>query len=409
MSKNKRNPRRILKRVLLIAALVLVLLNLFIIISGRTYLYKGIQETYLKGKKGPSIYDSIVFPVRTAKHADNPEEWRVRGPLIQLDEHSKELLSETKTTSFLIVQNGQIIHESYYGQHTESTRSNSFSMAKSLIALLIGIAVDEGKISSLDAPISDYLPFHLPGEENVTIRDVMGMSSGLNWTESDVNPFSDNAEAYYTDDLPSVLKKKKFVWKPGTKFEYASGNTELLGIMIHEATGMYPTAYFEEKIWSKIGSESDLTWSLDREDGLEKAFCCAYATSRDYAKIGQMILNHGEWNGKQIISSEMLKQIVSPYSKNEPFYGLQFWRYNNPDHPAFYLRGILGQYIIVIPSLNVVIVRTGHERKGKYLIPEDKNEDKNFVQKNQYKERHTEDLFDYFTILDYVLSLEKRN
>lgn len=377
--------------------------------SGRTYLYKGIASTYLRGTTGPTIYDSIVFPVRTAKHAVDPVDWQEINPMIQLDKLSVDLLKETETTSFLILKNGRIIHESYYGEHQEFTRSNSFSMAKSFIGLLIGIAIDEGAIKSLDAPIADYLPFHLEGEENVTIRDVMGMSSGLNWSESGVNPFSDNAAAYYTDDLSEVLKKKKFVWEPGSKFQYASGNSELLGIMIHEATGKYPTAYFEEKIWSKIGSKNDLSWSLDHENGLEKAFCCAYATTRDFARIGQLILNQGEWNGKQVISHQILNEILAPYSANSPFYGLQFWRYNAPENPAVYARGILGQYIIVIPSLNVVMVRTGKERKEKYFIPEDKKKDKEFVERNKYKEYQPKDLFDYYTILNYVLSSEQEN
>ncbi len=407
MSTTKKSFKKILKRIVLYFLAVILLLNLYILFSGRTYLYKGIESTYLKGKTGPTIYDSIVFPVRTAESSSEPVPWRTRTPLIQLNEKSKELLKATQTTSFLIVKDGEIIHESYYGKHTELTRSNSFSMAKSLMGLLIGIAIDEGKISGFDAPVADYLPFHLPGEENVTIRDVMGMSSGLNWSESGVNPFSDNAAAYYTSDLPALLKKKKFIWKPGSKFEYASGNSELLGIMILEVTGKYPTTYLEDKIWSKIDAENKLTWSLDHKDGLEKAFCCAYATTRDFARIGQLILNNGQWNGKQIISSHVLKEILAPYSSKEPFYGLQFWRYNQPKHPAVYLRGILGQYIIVVPSLNVVMVRTGKERKGKYVIPKDKKDDKAYIENNQFKAHHPADIFDYFTILDYVLRIDQ--
>src|SRR5690554_2878723 len=405
--KNKKSFKRRLSRFLLVLLLLFVFVNLTIFITGKTYLYKGIQETYLKGKSGPGIYDSIVFPVRVANHANPTEKWKVKSPLLNINESSKEQLIALKTTSFLIVKNGEIIHESYYDQHNEHTKSNSFSMGKSFIGLLIGIAIDNHEISSFDAPITDYLPFRIPNDEGITIRHLLGMSSGLNWSESGSNPLSDNAEAYYSSDLNEIMKKSRFNKKPGLAFEYLSGNSQLLGIILKEATGVSPTEYFEQHVWSKIGAEHDLFWSLDREDGFEKTFCCAYATTRDYARIGQLILNNGKWNGEEVISSETLNTLLSPFDLKEAHYGLHFWRYNHPVHPAVYARGILGQYIVVIPSLNVVIVRIGHQRKEKYFIPRKKKKDVNFVLENGYKEHHPLDLFDYFSALEYVL--EKDN
>jgi CubicO group peptidase (beta-lactamase class C family) len=233
------------------------------------------------------------------------------------------------------------------------------------------------------------------------------MSSGLDWSESGGNPFSDNAAAYYSADLDAIMKAEQFKTEPGLEFDYASGNSQLLGIILKEATGKHPTDYFAEKVWSKIGSEHDLLWSLDHEDGTEKTFCCAYATTRDYARIGQMILNQGQWNGEQVISSSALNTILAPFNVKSAHYGLHFWRYNHPVHPAVYARGILGQYIIIVPSLNVVMVRTGKERKEKFPIPKRKRRDVDFVLKNGYKEYHPLDLFDYFSALDYIL--EKGN
>src|SRR5690554_2916230 len=405
--KNKRSFKRRLSRFLLVLLLLFVFVNLTIFITGKTYLYKGIQETYLKGKSGPGIYDSIVFPVRVANHANPTEKWKVKSPLLNINESSKEQLIALKTTSFLIVKNGEIIHESYYDQHNEHTKSNSFSMGKSFIGLLIGIAIDNHEISSFDAPITDYLPFRIPNDEGITIRHLLGMSSGLNWSESGSNPLSDNAEAYYSSDLNEIMKKSRFNKKPGLAFEYLSGNSQLLGIILKEATGVSPTEYFEQHVWSKIGAEHDLFWSLDREDGFEKTFCCAYATTRDYARIGQLILNNGKWNGEEVISSETLNTLLSPFDLNEAHYGLHFWCYNPPVLPAVYARGILCQYIVVIPSLNVVIVRTGHKRQAKSFVPRKKKKDVNFVLENGYKEHHPLDLFDYFSALEYVL--EKDN
>ncbi len=402
----KRGFWRRIKRLLLFLLLIFALLNLIVFITGKTYLYKGVQATYLQGKSGPGIYDSVVFPVRVANHDQSPDKWKVDSPIISLDQESLNFLNEIKTTSFLIVKNDSIIHESYYGNHTKFMKSNSFSMAKSFIGLLIGIAVDKGEIDDFDAPISDYLPFDLDHKDEVTIRHLLGMSSGLDWSESGSNPLSDNAEAYYTSDLTEFMKSKTFSKAPGVEFNYASGNSQLLGIILKNATGKSVTEYFEEHIWSKIGSENDLLWSLDQEDGVEKTFCCAYATTRDYARIGQLILNKGKWGEQEIIAEKTLATIISPFNLKSPHYGLHFWIYNHPNHPAVYARGILGQYIIIVPSLNTVMVRTGHQRKENYFIPKNKKEDFDFVLKNSYKEHHPLDLFNYFSILDKVLEQE---
>lgn len=404
MSKKKNFFSTKLGRFIVIALTFLIVLNLIIIFSGKTYLYKGIQETYLKGRTGPGIYDSLVFPTRTARASTEPFKWPVSSSAVGLSLASETLLKETNTTSFLIVKNGEIVHESYYGDHNENVRSNTFSMAKSFIGLMIGIAIDEGKIESFDAPISQYLPFPMEGEEGVTIRDLLGMSSGLDWSESGSDPFSDNAEAYYTTELTAMMKKKKFTWKPGSKFEYASGNSQLLGIILEEATGTHPTDYFEEKVWSKIGTKRDLLWSLDHEDGIEKTYCCGYATTRDYAKVGQMMLNKGQWYDQTIISRAVLEEIESPYNEQEPQYGLHFWIFNHPEHPAVFLRGILGQYVFVIPSLDVVMVRTGHNRKEVYRVPEEEKSNETFLKENGYKDYQPLDILDYYAILDEVLS-----
>lgn len=402
-STHKRGFWKKVKRLLLFLLLIFAFINLVIFITGKTYLYKGIQHTYLQGKSGPGIYDSIVFPVRVAKHSKTPDEWEVSQSPIQLDRASIAILNEINTTSFLVVKDEKIIHESYYGNHSQSMKSNSFSMAKSFIGLLIGIAVDNGEIDGFDVPISDYLPFSSAHDEGITIRHLLGMSSGLDWTESGSNPLSNNAQAYYTSELTEFMKKETFTQDPGVEFKYSSGNSQLLGIILESATGMTTTDYFEEKIWSKIGSENDLLWSLDHKNGVEKTFCCAYATTRDYARIGQMILNEGKWGDEEIISAKTLKTITSPFNLKSAHYGLHFWIFNHPKNPAIYARGILGQYVIIIPSLDVVMVRTGHDRKEKYYIPKKKREDFEFVLKNSYKEHHPLDLFNYFSILDKVL------
>jgi CubicO group peptidase (beta-lactamase class C family) len=390
--------RKIFRATVIFLFLIIVAANLFILISGRTYLYKGLKETYLAGKSGPGIYDSVVFPTRKADKAKKPSSWSFAEDQEKLTQEEKDFLSQIKTTSFLVVKDGEIIHESYYENHKDNTKSNTFSAAKSFIGLMIGVAIDKGHINSFDDPITEYLPFSVPNESLVTIRHLLTMSSGLNWVESGANPLSDNAEAYYGSDLPEIMSAVSFDGEPGKEFIYKSGNSQLLGIILENATGMTATEFLEKQVWSKINTENDLLWSLDQEDGMEKSFCCIYGTSRDFAKIGQLILNEGMWNGKQIISKKTLSSLLEPISKEERFYGLHFWRYEDPENQAFYARGILGQYIVAIPSLNTVIVRTGHERMDKYQIPEDKIGNSSFIAKNQYKVMHPLDLFQYISI-----------
>ena len=376
-----------LKRSLLFITSFLLGAVLLLWITGNGYLLKGIKETYLVGRTGPGIYDSIVFPLRTAKHTNKPEKWPLREQHAKLSAEESSELAAIQTTSFLVIENGEIILEEYFGEHTASTRSNTFSAAKSFIGLSVGIAKDKGFISSFDDTISNYLPFEIRGAEQVTIRHLLAMSSDLNWSESGANPFSDNAKAYYGNTLSDVMESTSFGEKPGKNFNYSSGNSQLLGYILKEATGMKPTDFVEKYIWSKVSSENDLSWSLDDEGGMEKAFCCIYATTRDYAKFGKLLLNEGKWGSETLIDSSTLAELTSPFSNETPQYGLHFWLLDDPEHPAFYARGILGQYIIVIPSLEMVVVRTGHQRKEKYARS-----------KNDYKSLHPKDLFDYISI-----------
>lgn len=399
----KPRSKKRLRLALIAIGLLLILLNLLIIVTGNSYLYKGVQETYLKGRSGPSIYDSIVFPNRVAKHSDNPEAWQEESSLISLDNEAIELLNSYHSTSFLVIKDEKIISETYFENHQKHTKSHSFSVGKSFIGLLIGIAVDEGYISSWDDPIKDYLPFRLTNDDDVTIRDVMAMSSDLIWSESGKNPLSHNAEAYYTSNLTKMMEKLSFEKDKTWDFEYKSGYSELLGIILKEATGKNPTEYLEEKVWSKIGAENDVYWSLDNKDGIEKTFCCIYATTRDYAKFGQLVLNQGSWNEEQIISAENMSIIGSPHSEKFPHYGLHFWIYNHPKHPAVYARGILGQYIVAVPSLNAVFVRTGHERAPSYIIPPEKHNDAQFMLENGFKEFHAGEFPEYFEMFLKVI------
>ena len=386
--------KKILKRILQILVLLLIVVNLFVILSGRFYLYKGIYNTYLHGRSGPSIYDRDAFSFKTLKKSDDVYKWIEKGNQLSLSVDDEKFITNLKGSSFLVFKNDSLVFEKYWNGHQKNSVSNSFSAAKTFVSLLIGIAVGEGKIKSLDEKVSVFIPeFKEKGKNKITIRHLLMMSSGLDWEESGKNPLSENAESYYGTDLYGLVTRQKSIEAPGKRFNYQSGNSQILGFIIEKATGKGLSEYAYEKIWSQIGTEHDAYWTLDKENGDEKAFCCLYGTSRDFARLGKLILQNGKWNEKQIVPLEFMKElIVNPAMKTDEGiknyrYGLHIWTYLGENNPVYYCRGILGQYIITIPNENLIIVRTGEERM------------KNVVEnKNPFKIGHPGDLFRYISI-----------
>jgi len=389
--------KRLLKRTFFVFIGLLVVLNLFILISGRTYLYNGLRWTYLVGKSGPTIYDSTMTNHRILDPTG--ENFFKKGSPISLNAEHLSELEELRTTSFLILKNNTIVFEKYWENHTENTRSNSFSAAKSVVGLLIGIARDKGIINSFDDPVNTYLPEIEDKQGSVTIKHLLMMASGLNWKESESSPFSDNAAAYYGYDIKDYMFSKAFETLPDNKFIYKSGNTQLLAMILEKASGQTLSEFASEHLWSKIGTKQEGHWSLDRSGDTEKAYCCIYATTKDYASVGQLILNKGKVNEYQVIKTETLNELTSiSYSRKGSrknwSYGLHFWVLEDPQHPVIYARGIQGQYILVIPSLDIVIVRTGHER-GSQLGG---LEDNKYGSIERYMRNHPRDLFLYLEI-----------
>ncbi len=316
-----------------------------------------------------NITDHEIFPARTAK----ADEIKFHYPVSKKPKAPKSLtttkgettfsdyLLDNKTVAFIIIKNDSIQYENYFKGYNEGAVVASFSMAKSVTSILIGCALDDGLIKSIDEPIVNYIPeLNRDGLEKITIKHLLDMKSGIRFDESYVNPFSDAATYYYGRNLRKAMYRRKLAHDPGGDFEYSSGDTQLLGLVLERALkGKTITAYLEEKLWKPLGMEYDATWSLDREeDGLEKTFCCLNARARDFAKLGRLYLNNGNWNGKQIVSSEWVKESTTPTPGNEG-YTNQWWLNSDGSYLA---KGILGQYIYVNPAKNLVMVRlgTGH-------------------------------------------------
>ncbi len=354
--------------------IIFIVLNLIIIVSGKTYLYKGIANTYLKGRSGPNVSEYTIFDNREVK-AGIAQKWDLSGSYNKKtvsDAHLKEF-GEMQTIAFVVIKNDSILHEQYWDGYGEDSHTNSFSMAKTITSILIGCAIDDGFIKNVDQPVGDFLPEFKEGEKaKVTVKHLLTMSSGINFDEDYVNPLAYPGAAYYGSDIKKLTLKYKPTSEPGKIFAYLSGNTELLGFILEKATGKAVSDYASEKLWKPIGAKSSAFWSLDHEGGMEKTYCCFNSNARDFARIGKLFLDSGKVNGKQVISTDYVLNSVKPadliddYGKKNVKYGYCWWLIPNyKGHDIFYARGLLGQYILCIPDQKMIVVRLGNKKEKK--------------------------------------------
>lgn len=359
----KRRKMKKSKKILLIVGIVFGILVIgFLMLPN--YAQKAL--IYLK----PGIEDYPIFENRTVA-AGIGQEWPIDSLLNQLkiDDETLAKMEIYEPVSFLVVKDGKIIFEKYWEEYGPETLSNSFSMSKSIVGLLVGAAIDDGYIKSIEQPVSDFIPeFRNEKNRDLKIKDVLTMSSGLNWNESYASLFSTTTNAYYGNNINELIYKLEVTEKPGVIFNYLSGNTQLLAMLVEAATNKKISEYVSEKFWKPMGAINDALWCLDDENGMEKAYCCFNSNARDFARWGQLILNNGTWNGDTLISPDYIKASIHAADLTDEtgnkinYYGYQWWIHDANGWKVPYMRGILGQYVFVIPEENAVVVRLGHKR-----------------------------------------------
>jgi CubicO group peptidase (beta-lactamase class C family) len=360
--------KKIFKWIALFLLAIIILFSAYAFASGKTYLFKAVYYNFA------GIDDYKIFNNNTVV-TGIPQPWPNGASYNKITTPGdlSQLLSDLKTVALVVIRNDSLLFEKYWDGYSDSSLSGSFSVAKSITSLLIGAAIKEGKIKSVDEPVGTYLPEFREGlAAKLTIRHLLTMSSGSNWDESYSNPLSVTTESYYGSDLYKTATGVKIVREPGTYHSYKSGDTELLGLILEKVSGKSVSAYASEKLWQPLGAERPAQWSTDRKNGNEKAFCCFNTNARDFARLGQLMLDSGKWKGNSIIDSAYYSQSVTacgiPDEGGWPCddYGYQWWVYPEAKG-VFYARGILGQYVIVIPSKNMVIVRLGHKRADNFV------------------------------------------
>jgi CubicO group peptidase (beta-lactamase class C family) len=331
------------------------------------YLLRAVKTIYLKGHTTAFLEDYKEFPNRTIQKG-TAQPWAVSKAYNSIPATDK--LNTThknlQTVAFLIIKNDSIWHESYFDGYTNTSKSNSFSIAKSIVSAALGKAIMEGKIKSLDQKVTDFFP-KLKGKyaKEVTVGDLSSMASGLSWDEKYYSPFSIVTRAYFDDHLKEVILGLSIKDKPGQEFRYLSGATQLLAMCIEKATGEYLSNYVSEHFWKPMGAENEALWQLDEADtGIEKAYCCIASTARDFARFGKLYKQNGIWNGKQILPRSFVEKSLQPRFSDSPEYGYGWWLHQIKGKRVFYMRGHLGQFVIVLPEEDLIIVRLGH-LKGK--------------------------------------------
>jgi len=275
-----------------------------------------------------------------------------------------------KTSAFIIIRNDSVLYEKYFNNYDHDSYVTTFSMVKSFVSALMGIAIEERAVGSVNDAITRYIPelgeidstFHC-----ITIEDVLNMESGIGMNENYMNPFSDLGKAYFGSNLEKIIKKLYIdVENPRGFFRYMNYNTQILGIIIMRATGKNLSQYLEEKIWKPLGMEYSAKWSVDsKRHGMEKAYCCLNGRARDFARFGRLFLRKGNWEGKQIVPEKWASICFDEAKGKMVNYRYQWWLMNRKSND-FMAAGILGQYIYVYPDKNLIIVRFG-KSKGKVV------------------------------------------
>lgn len=287
-----------------------------------------------------------------------------------------DLLARSRTQGFLVIKDGKIVDERYFNGANDKSRFTSWSVAKSFTSTLVGLALADGRIKSLDEPITTYLPeLKGSGYDGVPISDILEMSSGVKFNEeygkgeSDVVIMWRKTMEEESETLASYAKSLGRAEGPGTKFVYRSIDTGVLGMLVKRVTGESLADMLSQRIWQPLGMESDATWLTDRPGpgALEAAYCCINARLRDYGRFGLLFLNRGKAGDKQVVPSWWVSQATTPQSPpvqwgrlfpNDPGgYGYQWWLIEPGPRHSYSAEGVFFQFVYVMPKYNTVIVK----------------------------------------------------
>lgn len=350
---------------------------LFISCNTRTYMGRWMtwRASDIKDyEKFPSyMFTASPSPFRFNK-ASNPTIGKLLVPVRNGNkEPLVEVLQNSETTAFIVIRNDSLVYEVFFSGYDRESINTSFSVAKSITSLMIGKAIEDGLIKSINDPITQYLPefIQLDSRYNqLKISYLLNMRSGIQFKDHDL-PWGDKPKAYYHPRLRERLMQLPITFEPGSKFKYNSYNPIMAGMILERACHQSPAKYFENKFWDKLGMEFSGSWSMDSdESGMTKMESGLNIRAIDLAKFARLVLNNGNWNGDQLISDKWIKEStkVSPENNLKEFgvethYSNFWWLYSKDEKQAYIISGSghLGQYLYIFPDKKIIIVRMGKD------------------------------------------------
>lgn len=333
----------------------------------------------------PDITDADIFPTATIHKPSEaftfyrnenqniplpPAMFWANGRRFDESTSAEEFLERNATTAFIIIRNDSILYEKYFDGYSREKQSQVFSVTKSVISALVGIAISEGYIKGVDQPVSDFLPYFNGKErEKLTIDHLLQMTAGLSF--ADHKTLGKLINLYYTKNQESLVRRIGQKYEPGTHFAYSSMATQILGMCLEKAINRPVTEYLQEKLWEPLGMEYNAEFALDDENGTAKMFGGLTASAIDLAKLGRLYLNNGNWNGKQLIPEEWVLAARQADTTNgrSKRYAYCWWldtytRKIGYCENDFFAGGFRGQVVYVNPNDNTIIVRLGKKENG---------------------------------------------
>jgi len=378
----KTNSKKRLQRV---ATWLLRVILALVVLAGGIFLWAALSTGSSLVARGIMWGDSDAgdlarFPTREMQASTSPLTFEpasddpltgipITADAIQADSMPFEtFMEQTNTTAFIVLHGDELLYEGYFNGSDRDTIQTSFSAAKSFTATLVGIAIQEGWINSLDDPITTYLPELVeqdPRFAQITIRHLITMQSGLRWERSDSNPFSDDFLTYYSTDLRETAFESEIVSAPGEAFVYNDYNPLLLGMILERATGMSVSDYTQSRLWQPMGAEGNGSWSLDsKASGFEKMFVGINGRAIDLAKLGWLFLNEGKRGDTQVVPQAWVADVANAdqavvTNRGELADAYQYYWFLDTENDAYYAEGDKCQFIYVYPKADLVLARFG--------------------------------------------------
>lgn len=319
--------------------------------------------------------DFKSFPSQEVPRSGPVFNWVVRDDTFATSYRQPLNLLRQHSLALVVIVDDTLVYEQYAPGYSRQSIFPSFSIAKSFVSTLVGIAVADGLIRHVDDPITDYLPeLDVKSFGSITIEHLLNMQSGLDYSEAYDDSESDITRDYFSEDLSNILETLRIAEPPGLHFKYVSINTQLLGMILARVSGMPLEKYLSESLWQPLGMNHDATWSVDNERNKQvKAFCCINAEILDFAHLGRLYLQNGRWKYRQIVPKSWVRRS-SELGKGSDIwhYGYHWWRNDRVISTTqlvpndYYSSGYGGQYLYISPVNQMILVIMSSENTGTF-------------------------------------------